>query len=208
MSLPIPYYRSSVFSIFIFAVLTTFWVFTGKANLFFLIYIFWWDEFIKTIFAFFNRTFRKKQIENLIVFSTMLKERFFMLFVYFIFIVVIFAFILSFASNNFQKNYITFEVLFFRNWGFNLSLLFIICKEIVQYKMIDKTEKITDKNLSFGALIVLHVSIILGVLLWTLASGKFAIFDGVGENADKFIILPFILIKFFFDWLNLKSESK
>lgn len=207
MSLPIPQYRNSVFSIFIFAALTTFLVFTGKANLFFLIYIFWWDEFIKTIFGLFNQIFRKSQIENSLTYSTLLKERFFMLFVYFIFIVVIFGFILSFASNDFQKNYITFEVLFFRNWGFNLSLLFIICREIVHCKTIDKTEKISDENLSFGALIVLHVSIILGVLLWALASGKFKIFDGVHENADKFIILPFILIKLLFDWINLKKTN-
>ncbi|SMC42047.1 hypothetical protein [Moheibacter sediminis] len=207
MSLSIPHHRNSVFSIFIFAAFTTFWVFTGKANMFFLIYIFWWDEFIQSIFGIFNRIFRKSQIENLTSYLKMLKERFFMLFIYFIFIVVIFAFVLTFSSKNLENNYITFEVLLFRNWGFNLSLLFIILREIFNYKMKKSTEKITDKNLSFGALIVLHVSIILGILLWALASGQFKIFEGIGENADKFIILPFILIKFIFDWMRLKSES-
>ena len=206
MSLPIPQYRNSQLSIFLFAALTTYLVFTGKANMFFLIYIFWWDEFIKTIFGLFNRFFRKNQIENLISYSKLLKERFFMLFIYFIFIVVVFGFVLAFSAKNLEENYITFEILFFTNLGFNLSLLFIILREIFNYKMNDKTEKISENNLSFGALIVLHVSIILGILLWTLASGRFKIFDGFDENADKFIILPFILIKFLFDWMNLKSE--
>lgn len=105
-----------IFSIFFFVVLTTFWVFTEKENVFFLIYIFWWDEFIKTLSGLYIRIRHREQIENLPSYNILLSTRFFMLFVYFIFIVIIFGIGLAFSSKNFENNSITFEVLLFGNW--------------------------------------------------------------------------------------------
>lgn len=207
MSLSLPHYRNSLLSIFLFAALTTYLIFTDRANIFFLIYIFWWDEFLKTLFGLLNRTFQKQRIDNLSAFSNSLKQRLFMLFIYFVFIVVVFGFVLAFKSDtsNAIRN---FQILLFHNAGFNAALIFIILRELSTYIFADKNEKITDKSLSFGALTVLHVSIILGMVVWAFASGQFKIYKGVGEHADKFVILPFILIKFFFDWYNLKSAQK
>jgi len=209
MSMPIPPNRSGRFSILLFAVLTVYWIFTGKANMFFLIYIFWWDEFLKTVSALVFRFYRKNQIENLNNFRASLVSRFFMLFIYLIFIVVVFGIIISFSSDDKESIFTTFQILIFHNLAFNLSLLFIILREISVHLLTDKSERITEKNLSFGALMVLHVSIILGVFLWSFASGRMGGFDfDFGKNAEKFIILPFIIIKLIFDLRNLKSERQ
>jgi len=202
----LPQYRKSPLSILIFAVLTTYFIFTGKANMFFLIYIFWWDEFIQTIFGLFNYFFRKSRIENLSGYAILLKGRFFMLFVYFIFIVVIFGFMLALKSDT-QNAMTTFRILFFLHWEFDLVLLLIIIREAAIY-LSSKDEKISGKNLSFSALVTLHVSIVLGVFLWTFASGRFEWFNlNFGEDANKFIILPFIIIKLIFDLLKFKSNK-
>lgn len=207
--MPIPPNRSGRFSILLFALLSVYWIFTGKANMFFLIYIFWWDEFLKTVSALVFRFYRKNQIENLNNLRASLVSRFFMLFIYLIFIVVVFGIIISFSSDDKESIFTTFQILIFHNLAFNLSLLFIILREISVHLLMDKSERITEKNLSFGALMVLHVSIILGVFLWSLASGRMGGFDfDFGKNAAKFIILPFIIIKLIFDLMNLKSERQ
>lgn len=131
-----------------------------------------------------------------------------MLSIYFVFIVVIFGFVLAFASDNMESAITNFQILLFHHAGFNAALIFIVLREIFMYVFWDKNKQITHENFSFGALMVLHVSIILGAILWAFVSGQFKIYKGIGENADKFIILPFILIKFFFDWYNLKYSSQ
>ncbi len=204
----LPQIRTNRFSIILFAAFTCFLVFTGRANMFFMIYIFWWDEFLKTIFALHSFLFKRKKIENPEDFRKKIQERFLMLFVYFIFIIVIFGFMVAFNSDDMKNMVTTFQILFFRNWEFNTMLFLIISRESGNLIFRDENEKITGNKLSLRALVTLHVSIILGVLLWTLASGQFKVFKtDLGELANQLIILPFIVIKLIFDIYQFNQNN-
>jgi len=58
-----------------------------------------------------------------------------------------------------------------------------------------------------GSIITLHLSIILGILLWAVATKKLGSlpFELEGHSAILAIV-PFLIIKFLFEWAALKAK--
>lgn len=201
-------YWAEIAALVFFTILTCVAVATKQITIFYVIYVFWWDEIIKTFFDKLRPMFRKNEIEDLETYKANVGTRFFMLALYAVFIVVCFGFVIDWGNNDaIVKNA---QVLLFRNIYFNISLLSFIGREMYVYS----NKKFQDNNparrVMSNGIITLHVSIILGILVWALASKKFGVALPVSLEAYSTIlaIIPFMIIKFLFDWSAIRSRGK
>ena len=163
-----------------------------ETTVFYIIYLFWFDEFIRTVFDRVAYRFKKENIENPIQFQQQNKERFFLLGVYFIFIVVLFGIIIDWKQMDLIG--LNYSVLLFKNQIFNFSLLTIIVREIYLYQ--SKTDKILAKSVASNGIIILHISIVLGLLIWFLSTQKFQF---MLDYSNVISIIPFLLLKIGFE---------
>lgn len=163
-----------------------------ETTVFYIIYLFWFDEFIRTIFNRIYYQFKRNEIEVPVTFIANIKQRFFFLFVYFVFIVIIFGLVMD------RKDYdligINLTVLTFNSSFFNYSLLTFIIREIYLYY--NNTDKNESNSIVSAGVIILHLSIILGIFSWFLSTKKFEISP---EYATILTISPFLLIKLLFE---------
>jgi hypothetical protein len=171
-----------------------------ETTVFYMIYLFWFDELIKTIFSHINRLKARyknttTQDNSIIVHSL---GPFFMLGIYVVFIIVIFGFMMGF--NQSETAIINFTVLFFQNTFFNFTLLTFIARELY-FLFVDNKVPAPPSFLSYG-MITLHISIILGTFIWFATTIKFQYFE---KFADVLSIIPFLLLKFLFE---LKRSKK
>ena len=168
-----------------------------QTSVFYILYLFWFDEFIKTISNWITYYFKKKKIENQARFVENIKTRFFMLFGYFLFIVILFGLVMN--RNDFNLIGINLTVLAFQNTFFNLSIAAFVVREIYLYcnNAQDDEAFYTVSN----GIIILHLSIILGVFIWFLSTRKFQI---PVEYVNIFSIIPFLLLKLLFE-IKLKE---
>lgn len=200
-------YVIDIISLLFFTALTIGAVVMKEITIFYVIYIFWWDEFIKTGFDFFRYLFNKKEIEQPLVFKVSIGSRFFMLFIYIVFIIVCFGFIIEWGTDNsISKNA---EILLFQNIYFNISLVSFIAREIYVYR--NKIQNINTSilNIMSGSIITLHVSIILGILLWAVATKKLGSLPfEFGNYSTILAIVPFLIIKFLFECSAIKGRIK
>jgi hypothetical protein len=179
-------------SLFVILALTLVEVYYKQTSIFYVLYLFWFDEFIKTVFERITYTFKKEKIENPIKFLQNVKNKFFMLFVYFIFIVIVFGLVID--RNDFDLIGINLTVLTFQNTFFNFSIVAFILREFYLYINISKSN---DDNYSVSnGIIILHISIILGIFSWFLLIKKIHVpLEFIGIIS----ITPFLLLKTFFE---------
>ena len=166
-------------------------------SVFYIIYLFWWDELLKSVFDILKYVFKKSHISNPKSFFLDTKGRFFFLMVYIVFIIVFFGFMID--SKNKDMIGLNFEVFLFMNPLFNFSLISILLREIYLFRH-PEASIITHTAFSSG-IITLHISIILGILLWAFITLKLQAFE---SYAVVLSIIPFMLLKVFFEIQEIK----
>lgn len=184
------------------------------ASMFFIIYLFWMDEFIRTIFELIRVKkfkFLKYKNEHKPIFQqsnqpmTEIKGRFFMLILYWVFIIVLFGFVFSFKSKEmFMQNIL---IMFFKNTWFNISIVIAFLSEFkmfaedyYRYKNNDATLEIESPGAFDRNVLVLHLSIIFGALLWAVTHKWIPEFQiHLGAFNDVVMILPFVIFKLAFE---------
>lgn len=176
--------------IFTFAFLTALSVLNGQTTIFYIIYFFWFNELICiSVDLFFKKYVRKDKEKEMGIFTF---GPFFLMGIYAVFIIVFFGFIANWE--NLEITFLNMNVLFFRNWFFNLNLLFVFAHRIYLNK-ISKTSSI-----SLGAftpnMIVLHLSIILGGILMFFVVKPFPDFFSPHNLIGSVIIIaPFLFLQ-------------
>lgn len=197
---PLKYY--SQWDFLVFTLLTALSIWSGQTTVFYVILFFWWNELIRIII---DRIFFKRN-KNAVLASNKTTSIFgsiIQMGVYFIFIVVFFGFMANW--NNEVLIFTNMKVLFFRNWFFNINLLFVTIERVFLHK------KQTPVKVSFGAftpnMLVLHVSIILGVILMLFIVRNFPeTFTPTNLLGSVLIIFPFLVIRAFALYLRIRYK--
>ncbi|MCB0399899.1 MAG: hypothetical protein KDD26_09820 [Winogradskyella sp.] len=175
----------------IFTLLTALSIGYGQTTVFYVIYFFWWNEFIRIIvrslFYRHNKGSRENQIGSNFMFGSL-----FMMFIYLVFIIVFFGIVANWDHSEITLT--NMEILFFKNWFFNINLLFVIIEHI--YINLNK-EAITASIGHFTSnMVVLHISIILGgVIMFFIVKPFPETFSPDNLWTSVLIILPFLLLK-------------
>ncbi|PWS30618.1 DUF6498-containing protein [Pedobacter paludis] len=201
---------TNLISLLLFTAYSLYVVLSGQANLFFIIYLFFLDEVIKNIFiAIKSMRFKALGIDTRAA-NSAIRARFFMLFVYSIFIVIVFGLfygLLNTSINEFTRNLMIF---LFKDIYFNISVSIIILRESINLFIdLNKAKKEDFMIIPINSnIFILHLSIIFGGVMWFLTSGKFEYFHlSFGVYNQVAIIFPFIIIKFLFDLHALKKND-
>ncbi|MCB4807446.1 hypothetical protein LG651_04220 [Tamlana sp. 62-3] len=185
---PLKHYAQWDFLVFM--LLTTLSIGNGQTTVFYVIFFFWWNELIRLII---DRLLYKRN-KNAVILSnkTSIISSLFQMGVYFVFIVVFFAFMANW--NNDVLIFTNMKILFFRNWFFNINLLFLLVERIILHR----TQQ--PLKISFGVftpnMLVLHASIILGVIIMLFVVRNFPeTFTPTNLLGSVLIILPFLFIR-------------
>lgn len=184
-------------SLFAMTAFTVMSIVNKETSVFYIIYLFWCDEFLRTIFDRLKLRFNRSQIQDTKVFRSSIKSRFFMLFVYFIFIFVVFGLVMN--SSEADLVLLNFEVFLFQNAVFNYTLMSFLLREL--YLLLNPKNEIEPQHLLSNGLIILHLSIVLGIFAWFLSTEKFPFFE---SYATLISIIPFLLLKLVFE---IKTEN-
>lgn len=179
-------------SLFVILAFTIVEVYYKQTSIFYILYLFWFDEFIKTVFERITYTFKKDKIENPLKFLQNVKGKFFMLFVYFVFIVIVFGLVID--RKDFDLIGVNLTVLAFQNTFFNFSIVTFVLREFYLYMNLSRNN---DDNYSVSnGIVILHLSIILGIFSWYLLTKKFQVpLEFIGIIS----ITPFLLLKLIFE---------
>ena len=148
-------------SLFIMTAITIIAVFNKQVSVFYIIYLFWCDEFLKTLFDRLRYHFKKDKLQNPANYLSNNKSRLFMLMVYLVFIIVCFGLMLDWSNSDLILG--NFEVFLFKNTLFNFSLISFLLREIYLY--IKNHSVLLPHHLLSPGIITLHVSLILGITL-------------------------------------------
>ena len=178
-------------------IITFFSVLDRLTTVFYILFLFWCDEFVRTFFDLINYFFRKDNIDDVAKYLSNVKSRFFFLFVYLVFIIVFFGLILEWEKSDLVVE--NLSVLFFKNNLFNLTIIIFIIREFYffqKYKI-----QLQSKTIVSNGIITLHISIVLGILFWFISTQKILLFK---EYATVISIIPFLLLKIVFE---IKSEK-
>lgn len=200
-----------------------------KASLFYLLYLYWFDECFRTVGAW-ARINSTQYIENFdgkdmkviingqekpLTPKQSVNTRIFFLFLYFVFIVFGFGFMFALFNdpNGLSDNIVIFM---FLNIGFNINLGIFLLREIVSYlydfvftKRFTAENPMPFPNSIDKQTIVLHLSIILGGGLWALSKHKLLFgIDFTEGNHAYVLIIPFVVIRLVMEIiLFLKKEN-
>lgn len=196
-----PYARLSKYlSLAAMILITLVAIYNKNITVFYIIYLFWWDEFLKTVFHRLRYHFKKDLFQNPVQVLNGIKARLFFLFIYIVFIIVIFGLVINWKDHDLII--MNLEVLFFKNTFFNITLFTFLLREMAIYQI--GSDQITFNTSLSKGVITLHISIVLGILLWFLVSKKFILFT---DHAVIFSIIPFLLLKIFFEVMEIKDNT-
>lgn len=173
-------------------IITIISIFEKETTVFYILYLFWCDELIRTLSDGCNYIFRKKSIQNSIKYISNVKSRFFLLFVYLVFLIVVFGLMMDWKNSDLIIH--NLSVLFLKNTFFNFTIITFVLREIYFF-MHNKTQ-LEAKSLFSSGIIILHISIVLGILFWAISTQKVEIFK---EYATIISIVPFLILKLFFE---------
>ena len=190
------------FEVITLTVITLLAVFKGQATVFYLVYLFWFQELIRTLIDLTINNFKANKIVDKIDVIRSTFFNFFLLFVYGIFIIVTFGLLLDFKNKElFKQNILVF---FFRNWYFNINLILFSIQYIIYRHQSQKTEvAITVFNKRH---IILHLSIILGAVIQMILVPRLPIDQNIWTSV--LVIVPFLLLKIFLDRDYENSEKE
>lgn len=200
-----------------------------KASLFYLLYLYWFDECFRTVGAWarINSTkyiedFDGKDKKNMmneqekpLTPKQSVNTRIFFLFLYFVFIVFGFGFMFALFtnSNSMAEN---IRIFMFLHIGFNINLGIFLLREVVSY-LYDfvLTKRFTAENpMPFPdsmdkQTIVLHLSIIFGGGLWMLSKHKLLFgIDLTEGNHEYVLIIPFVAIRLIMEIVLFLKKKK
>jgi len=185
----------------------------GNGSIFFIVYLFWFDELIRTISLYVQSKIYTKRNPTDQSFKTsfkLIKGRIFMLLVYSVFIVIVFGIFFNIFQKDLDNLTQNVLILTFNNLSFNICLLISIVREILTIRANSKLLKNykPDVQLMSTNIMTLHISIILGGLFWAFVNGKIGNYKlDLGLFQPYAIGIPFFAIKLFFDIRAAKEDS-
>ena len=179
-------------------------LYKGETTIFYLLYLFWFMEFLRTIINIIYRKWKVSQTQQKYAVPRVF-ENFFPMAIYFVFIFIIFGLYIS--HDNWQIIQINFQVMAFQNWYFNANLIFFVFTYI--FHLLKNEVGVPEINAEFGILslnlMILHASIILGVLIWAFLIRPYPEYF-TPENTLGMVLVsaPFLILQFL---LNLAKEK-
>ncbi|WP_316768785.1 DUF6498-containing protein [Pedobacter frigiditerrae] len=188
----------------------------NSASIFFIIYLFWFDELIRNVSLLIQVRMHREDPKNIREFTRQkaicnIKTRFFFLFIYSVFIVLVFGLFFHLVQDEKDALVKNVQIFMFHDIAFNVCLMIAIVREILQIRStsLRRYEPIPTFSAMSGHLITLHLSIIFGAFLWAFTSGKFVNFSfSLGPLNKYAIILPFFMIKFLVDLYAINHSEK
>ncbi|WNM18474.1 DUF6498-containing protein [Flavobacterium capsici] len=174
-------------------VITLLGIVQGQVTVFYIIYLFWFQELIRTLVDFVCLIWKKNTIRKKFDFIKISFGSFFILFIYVVFIVLLFGFMLNWGNRDLLGKNIL--VLMFRNWYFNANMLLFFAEYIYFRSKSDNTN--LQMPLFSRRHIILHISIILGGLMQLAVVPHFNLENNIWASA--MVILPFLLLKIWID---------
>lgn len=191
-------------SLFFMTVFTAFSIVNKEISVFYIIYLFWFHEFLRNSIKIGFYLFKKEKIAFLEVYLKTIKSKSFILFVYFIFIFIFFGLMLDWENTDLIM--INFEVLMFKNTLFNLTTALFLARELMSYYNNELEKNYKNVFLSNGV-IILHISIILGMLIWGFLPKS--IYENNSSNIlSAIVIAPFLILKLFFEIVGINHHLK
>lgn len=175
----------------IFLLLTGFSILNGQTTIFYVLYLFWWAEWLRIIV---DKLACKKnpnaicQREN----GGSVLHSLIPMLIYFVFIIVFFGIIANWQNK--EITIINIGILTFHNLFFNLNLAFILFERIALHWAKQPLQ------VSFGAftpnMIILHISIVLGGLLMFFVVRNYPqVFTPENLWGSVILISPFLLLR-------------
>ncbi|RZK35918.1 MAG: hypothetical protein EOO90_28285, partial [Pedobacter sp.] len=168
----------------------------NSASIFFIIYLFWFDELIRNVSLLIQVKMHQEDVKNPREFTKQtaisnIKTRFFFLFIYSVFIVLVFGLFFHLAQDEKDALVKNVQIFMFHDIAFNICLMIAIVREILQIRStsLHRYEAIPTFNAMSGHLITLHLSIIFGAFLWAFTSGKFVNFSFSLGALNKYAII-------------------
>lgn len=175
-----------------FLLLTILGVVNGQVTVFYIVYLFWFQELLRTLVDFFIILRQRKSWSEKWLAAKQSFGGFLLLMGYAVFIILLFGLMLNWKNQALLgQNIIVFLL---RNWYFNFTVIIFIL-EYIFYRL--NTDNTALQILPFNRRqIILHVSIILGAIIQLMLIPRFQIQSNWGM---ALIILPFLLLKLFLD---------
>ncbi len=174
-------------------VITLLGVFQGQVTVFYIVYLFWFQEFIRTIVDFGYLFWKKKTIVEKLLFIKHSFGSFFILYVYVVFIALLFGLMLNWGDSRLLGNNV--QVFLFQNWYFNINMLLFLAEYIYFRSKADNTN--LELPLFSRRHIILHISILLGGAIQLAILPKLNIHDN--QWISVLAITPFLLLKVLID---------
>ncbi|MCB0539025.1 MAG: hypothetical protein KDE33_16045 [Bacteroidetes bacterium] len=173
-------------------VITLLGIVQGQVTVFYIIYLFWFQELVRALVDFVCLFRKKKGISEKFNLIKTSYGSFFILFIYVVFIVILFGFMLNWKNTDLLGQNLL--VLMFRNWYFNANIILFLAQYIYFRNQADNTN--LQMPLFSRRHIILHISIILGAFI-QLAIVPYFNLENMWVSA--LVILPFLLLKIFLD---------
>lgn len=178
-------------NVLVFTLLTFVSLLFKQTTIFYIIYFFWCSEVIRIVvdrISYQLNLNAKKEFQN----TAMVFGSFFLMAIYGLFIIVFFGLMANAKLN--ELMIVNLEILMFKNWFFNINLLFVLAERI--YLHLTKQ----PIQIGFGGftinMLVLHISIVIGGLLMFLVVKNYPdVFTPENIWGSVIIILPFMLLR-------------
>jgi hypothetical protein len=165
-----------------------------EINIFFIVYLYWWDSFLHALFTRVALG-RTKRTEEVIKKIEILNTHFFMSFIHLLFTIILFGFVMT-DSDTINSYVNSIKILLFRDAYFNAAFLVIILRGLNLLFFQRKNHLETRLPVMSSGFVVLHISLILGPFMWYGAQhGKWGIEDLFGDLNSVAYVFPFLILK-------------
>lgn len=183
-------------------IITLIGIYQGQVTAFYLVYLFWFQELIRTIIDFIFIIRSKDETLDKSVFFRNFFSSLFLMFIYLVFIVGLFGVMLNWG--NIPAMRINVLTVIFRNMYFNLNILLFIGQYVYFKKIDNKTSSPID--VFNRRHILLHISIILGGFLQLSIVPRLKLDDTAWSSV--LVIIPFMILKFVLERRFNREDKK
>jgi hypothetical protein len=184
-------------NLFLVILLPAYAMLNGLTTVFYIVYLYWWHELISSTLDAFYLYLHKKRNPDVHIKSPY-RGRLFVLAIYFVFIVILFGFVTDWRNRDLLV--MNLRVLMLNDLFFVVNLACLFLNEWwIRYRYAKKYD--VAQNPFAGRMIVLHVSIIGGAVMYFWLSQEFPKTFGPGNLWGSVIIAaPFLLAKAILTW--------
>ena len=186
------------------------------ASMFFIIYLFWFDEVIRSVSNYIQIKMYKEDTRIPPQFTKYqalnnVKSQFLFLFIYAVFIIIVFG--IFFFINSKDDVVTNIRIFVFHNLSFNVCIMISLIREFfkIRARYVDRLSSIRAFNAMNGHMATLHLSVIFGGLAWAITAVGFEGYRlDLGEYNKYAVAIPFFVIKFLVDLheINHADEHK